>query len=71
MRTRQVNKGGNDVEQEVVIIVKDDGTVIEDFATETSLALVGKEATLALVAKETTLGTVHGHVDSIDGKITA
>jgi len=71
MRTRQVNKGGNDVEQEVVIIVKDDGTVIEDFATQTSLALVAKEATLALVATEATLGTVHGHVDSIDGKVTA
>ena len=59
------------MEQEVVIIVKDDGTVIEDFATQTSLALVAKEATLALVATEATLGTVHGHVDSIDGKVTA
>lgn len=26
---------------------------------------------LSLLARETTLGTVHGHVDSIDGKITA
>jgi hypothetical protein len=71
MRTRQVNKGGNDVEQEVVIIVKDDGTVIEDFATQTTLALVAKEATLALVATEATQVTVHDHVHSIDSKITA
>jgi len=62
MRTKQVNLAGNDVEQEVVVLAKADGTILEDLATETSLGLV---------AKETTLGTVHGHVDSIDGKITA
>jgi len=62
MRTKQVNLAGNDVEQEVVVLAKADGTILEDLATQTSLALVATEATL---------GTVHGHVDSIDGKITA
>jgi hypothetical protein len=62
MRTKQVNLFGNDVEQEVVVLAKADGTIIEDFATET---------TLALVATEATQETVHDHVHSIDSKITA
>jgi len=43
--------------------------VAKDFATQTTLALL--KARADLLATEITLGTVHGHVESIDGKITA
>jgi len=43
--------------------------VAKDYATQTTLALLKTRADL--LATEATLGTVHGHVDSIDGKITA
>ena len=43
--------------------------VAKDYATQTTLALL--KARADLLATEATLGTVHGHVDSIDGKITA
>ena len=62
MRTKQVNLAGNDVEQEVVVLAKADGTILEDLATQTTLALVATEATLV---------TVHDHEHSIDAKITA
>ncbi|MCJ7424961.1 hypothetical protein MUP01_11955 [Candidatus Bathyarchaeota archaeon] len=41
----------------------------KDFATQTTLALLKTRADL--LATEATLATIHGHVDSIDGKITA
>jgi len=43
--------------------------VAKDYATQTTLALLKTRADL--LATEATLGTVHGHVDSIDGKMTA
>jgi hypothetical protein len=43
--------------------------VAKDYATQTTLALLKTRADL--LATEAILGTVHGHVDSIDGKITA
>lgn len=48
----------------------------KDFATQTTLAAIKAktdniDVSHNLLGKETTLGTVHGHVDSIDSKITA
>jgi len=48
----------------------------KDFATQTTLALIkaktdNLDVALSTLAAEATLGTVHGHVDSIDGKVPA
>jgi hypothetical protein len=67
VRTLKRTVGANEVHEEVHNVTDGDGTVIDP---RKDLEVTGSALPTG-AATEATLGTVHGHVDSIDGKITA
>lgn len=79
VRTNSRVVGADTVHEEVFIVTDGAGNIIDPrknvettgTVTGTVTANAGTNLNTSALALETTLGTVHGHVDSIDGKITA